>query len=134
MATTVNWGTSSDGASKRIRLRAADATFVSGSLSTQSQFCNQGPVTLHILFLEVPEQSPPLTDHHEQTSPTVMILFMGLQVLGEVVDTLSQQRYLNLGRTRVGGMRAVIIYNCLSVFHEVLSYACKWSGDCPPGE
>ena len=134
MATTVNWGTSSDGASKRIRLRAADATFVSGSLSTQSQFCNQGPVTLHILFLEVPEQSPPLTDHHEQTSPAVMILFMGLQVLGEVVDTLSQQRYLNLGRTRVGGMRAVIIYNCLSVFHEVLSYACKWSGDCPPGE
>jgi hypothetical protein len=31
-------------------------------------------------------------------------------------------------------MRAVIIYNCLSVVHEVLSYASKWSGDCPTAE
>jgi hypothetical protein len=84
--------------------------------------------------LEVPEQSPPLTDHHEQTSPAMMILVIGFQMLGEVVDTLSQQRYLDLGRTRVRGMRAVFIYNCLSVVHEVLSYAIKWSGECPPAE
>ncbi len=133
MATTVNWGTSSDGASLWIRRKAADATFVSRSLATQSQFCNQGPVTLHILFLEVPEQSPPLTDHHEQTSPAVMILFMGLQMLGEVVDALSQQRNLDLRGTGVRGVRAVFIYNSLSVFHEVLSYASKRSGDCPTG-
>jgi hypothetical protein len=47
---------------------------------------------------------------------------------------LSQQCNLDFGRTRVRGMRAKIIYNCLSVFHEVLSYASKWSGDCPPAE
>jgi hypothetical protein len=84
--------------------------------------------------LEVPEQSPPLTDHHEQTSPAVMILVMGFQVLGEVVDALTQQGNLDLGRTRIRAVRAEFIYNCLSVFHEVLSYASKWSGDCPTGE
>jgi hypothetical protein len=30
-------------------------------------------------------------------------------------------------------MRAIFIYNSLRVVHEVLSYACKWSGDCPHG-
>ncbi len=65
-------------------------------LATQSQFCNQGPVTLHVLFLEVPKQSPTLTDHHEQTSPAVMVLLVDLQMLGEVIDTLSQQHNLNL--------------------------------------
>ena len=63
-----------------------------------------------------------------------MILVIGFQVLGEVVDALSQQRNLDLGRTRVRGVRSVFIYNCLSVVHEVLSYASKWSGECPPGE
>lgn len=102
-------------------------------LATQSQFCNQGPVTLHVLFLEVPKQSPTLSDHHEKTSPAVMILLVDLQMLGEVVDTLSQQRNLNLRRTGVRGVRSIIIYNSLRVVHEVLSYACKWSGECPAG-
>lgn len=92
-------------------------------LATQTQFRNQGSVTLHVLFLEVPQQSSTLPDHHEQTSPAVMILLVDLQVLGEVVDPLGEQRDLDLGRTRVRGMRAVFVYNRLSVVHEVLSYA-----------
>jgi len=94
-------------------------------LATQSQSCDQGPVTLHVLFLEVPKQSPPLTDHHEQTTPAVMILGMDLQVLGEMAYSLGQQRHLDLGRSRVGGMSAVFFYNSVGVVHEVLSYASK---------
>ncbi len=63
----------------------------------------------------------------------MMILLVDLQMLGEVIDTLSQQRNLDLGRTRIRGMRAKVIYNSLRVVHEVLSYASKWSGECPSG-
>ena len=94
-------------------------------LATQSQLCDQGPVPLHVLFLEVPKQSPTLTDHHEQASPTVMILLMGLQMVGEVIDPLSEQRNLDLRRTGVRGMRAIFVYNRFRVVHEVLSYASK---------
>ncbi|GMQ93883.1 MAG: hypothetical protein BMS9Abin12_1363 [Acidimicrobiia bacterium] len=100
-------------------------------LATQSQFCNQGSVTLHILFLEVPEQSPSFSDHHEQTSPAVMVFLVDLQMLGEMIDTLSQQRDLDLRRACVRGVRAIFIYNNLRVVHEVLSYASKWTGECP---
>ncbi len=100
-------------------------------LATQSQFCNQGSVALHVLVLEVPKQSSTLTDHHEQTTPAVMVLLVDLQVLGEVVYALGQQCRLDLGRSRVGGMRAVFFYNSLRVVHEVFSYASKQSGDRP---
>ena len=116
--TTVNWDTSSDGASLSDLTEGGICHLHVESLATQSQFCNQGPVTLHVLFLEVPKQSPTLSDHHEKTSPTVMILFVDLQMLGEVIDTLSQQRDLNLRRTGVRGMRAIFVYNRLRVVHE----------------
>jgi hypothetical protein len=62
-----------------------------------------------------------------------MVLLVDLQMLGEVIDTLSQQRNLDLGRTRIRGVRAKFIYNSLRVVHEVLSYASKQSGECPRG-
>lgn len=98
---------------------AAHAAFWPG-LSTQPQLCNQGSVALHVLFLEVPKVSPTLTDHHEQTPPTVMILLVDLQVFSEVIDALCQQRDLNLRRAGVRGMRAIFVYNRFRVVHEVL--------------
>jgi hypothetical protein len=63
----------------------------------------------------------------------VIVLLIDFQVLGEVVDTPRQQRNLNLRRTGVRWMRAIFIYDELRVVHEVLSYASKWSGECPCG-
>jgi len=77
------------------------------------------------LFLEVPEQSPTLTYHHQQTSPAVMILLVDLQMLGEMIDAFGQQRHLDLWGSGIGGMSAVFFYNSLGVVHEVLSYASK---------
>jgi hypothetical protein len=62
-----------------------------------------------------------------------MVLFIDLQVLGEVIDTPCQQGNLDLRRTGVVRVRAIFIYNNLRVVHEVLSYASKWSGECPRG-
>jgi len=45
--------------------------------------------------LEVPKQTPTFSDHHEQASPAVMILLMGLQMLGEVIDTTSEESNLD---------------------------------------
>ena len=62
-----------------------------------------------------------------------MILLVGLQMLGEMVDAFGQQRHLDLWGSCIGGMRAVFFYNSAGVVHEVLSYASKRSGDCPDG-
>jgi hypothetical protein len=60
-----------------------------------------------------------------------MVLFVDLQVLGEVVDTLCQQRNLDLRRTGVVRVRSIFIYNSLRVVHEVLSYVSKFGGREP---
>jgi len=77
------------------------------------------------LFLEVPKQSPTLTNHHQQASPAVMILLVDLQMLGEVIDAFGQQRHLDLWGSCIGGVCTVFFYNSLGVVHEVLSYAVK---------
>ena len=63
-----------------------------------------------------------------------MVLFVDLQMLGEVIDTPCQQRNLNFRRTGVIRVRAIFIYNSLRVVHEVLSYASKSAGGSPLGE
>jgi hypothetical protein len=45
---------------------------------------------------------------------------MGPQMLGEVVDPFGKQRNLDLGRTRVRGVRAELFYDDWSVFHKRL--------------
>ena len=48
-----------------------------------------------------------LTDHFQESSPRMRILFMRLQVLGQVIDTAAEERDLDLGRTRVRLMPAI---------------------------
>ena len=79
----------------RIGQKAAEAALWSVVLATQPELCDQGPVALHVLFLEVPKQSPALADHHEQTPPAVMVLLVDLQVFREVIDPLGEQRNLD---------------------------------------
>ncbi len=61
-------------------------------------------IPLDVLRSQIVEKTPTASNHNEQTSPAVMILFVGLQVLGEMVDPLGEQRNLDLGRTRVRGV------------------------------
>jgi hypothetical protein len=58
-------------------------------------------VTVQIDGLQIIQQTPALTDHHEQSTPRTMILFVLLQVIGQMVDALRQQRNLHIRRTGI---------------------------------
>src|SRR5947207_1186438 len=70
-------------------------------LLANSERVDEGPVALEALLLEIVEQPAALTDDLEQPAARVVILRVGLEVLGQVVDPLRQERDLDLGRTGV---------------------------------
>jgi hypothetical protein len=65
-------------------------THASG-LPTQTQFLNDRPITIHIPCLQVVEESPSLTDQFQKTSSRMMVSLMGLEMLREIADALTQQ-------------------------------------------
>jgi len=89
----------------------------SPGLSAQAQTSHQGAIALDVQLAQIVEMPPPLADHHQKTSPIVMIALVGLQMLGEVVDSLGQQRHLGLGRARISGVVAVFGDDGRGVFH-----------------
>lgn len=66
-------------------------------LSTETETLNQGTVTVDVDALEVIKHTTTVTDHEQQTTTGVVIVLVLLQVLGQVGDTLAQQRDLDLG-------------------------------------
>jgi hypothetical protein len=58
-------------------------------------------VTAHVGRLEIVQQPAALADHHEQPAAGPVILQILLQVLGQVVDPLRQQRDLHVSRTGI---------------------------------
>ena len=53
-------------------------------------------VAFYIGALKVIQQTPALRDHFQQAAPRVIVLFVGLEMLCEFVDSLAQKRYLDL--------------------------------------
>ena len=74
---------------------------LSDALFTQTQFLDDGAVTVDILLHQVVEKVTAMTDHLEQATTGVVVLFVHLQVLGQIVDAAGQDRDLNFGRTGV---------------------------------
>ncbi len=72
---------------------------------------------LHILVLQVIEETPAFSDQHEQAPPAVMVLFVDLQMLGEMGNALGNQRHLDFRRTGIGGVLAELFNNGLGVIH-----------------
>ena len=66
-------------------------------------------VTVDILALQILKQRTALTDHSKQTAARMVVVLVHLQVLGELVDSLGEDRNLNFGRARVLFMNAVIL-------------------------
>src|SRR4051812_37124554 len=62
----------------------------------------QRPITLHVVVADVVEQPATTADEHQESPPTVVVLLVDLQVVGELVDALRQQRHLHLRRPGVG--------------------------------
>lgn len=80
----------------RICVRSVKRSSRNFVLSAKSELGDQCSVPLYVLSAEVVEEPSPLTDHHQQAATTVMVVAMLTEVLGEVVDSLRDQGYLNL--------------------------------------
>src|SRR4030095_11248648 len=72
---------------------------VSGGLLADAETADQFRVPFRILALEVIEQSPPLADKLQQAAARVMVLCVNLEMLGEIVDALAEERHLYFRRS-----------------------------------
>ena len=79
-------------------------------LVSETKVRNDFAITFEVCPLEVVEQAATLANHLQQALPAVMVFGVGAEVIGEVVDVRCKNRYLDLGRTRVARMRAVLFY------------------------
>lgn len=85
-------------------LRSRHTVFV---LSPKTKRFDQRPVAVDVNLGEVLEQPPALPDQKQQATTAVVIVRVGLEVSGEVVDPVCEQRHLNLGGTSVAFARGV---------------------------
>ena len=82
------------------------------ALFADAETLDQGTVALNVDAHEVVEQISSLANHLQQAAAAVVILLVGLQVLGEVVDSLGENGNLNLRGTRVALVGRILFDNC----------------------
>ena len=87
-------------------------------LLSQTESLNDGAVTLDVNLLKVTEKVSSVTYHLKKTAAAVVVALVLLQVLGEVVDSVCENRDLNLGRACVAFSCLVLGNNCLLFFLE----------------
>jgi hypothetical protein len=85
--------------------------FSKNLLTTQAQTIHDFVITFDVRSLQVIQQTPPLLDHFQQAAPRMIILLVSLEMLGQVVNSLTQQGYLYLRRTGVGLMGTEVRHN-----------------------
>ena len=64
-----------------------------------------------VLPLDVIEQGTTCCDHFQKTPARMIVLHVGFEVPGEIVDAFRQDRNLNLGRAGIGGRALVLLYD-----------------------
>jgi len=69
---------------------------------------DEAPVALDVFAVQVAEQPPTLSNELEQPTTRVMIAPVAPEVLGDRVDALGEERYLDFGRPGVTRMRLEI--------------------------
>ena len=86
------------------------------ALLSQTQLLDDRTVTLDILGCEVLEQTSSMTNHTEQTSVAVEVLFVELQMLGQGVDAVGEYGDLNLRGTGIALVHLVLLDDLLLDF------------------
>ncbi len=79
-------------------------------LLAQTQGVDQLAIAFNVGALEVIEQLAAAGNHHQQTAAGMEILLVGLEVLGEAVDTGRQKSNLDCGRSGVA-ISALVLLN-----------------------
>ena len=82
-------------------------------LLSQAELLNNGTVALDVCFLKVAEKISSVANHLLQTAAAVVVLVIALEMLGQIFDSVSKKRDLNLGRTGVSFVSSVLLNNCL---------------------
>src|SRR5699024_12611537 len=70
------------------------------SSPADAETLDQRAVALDVDALQVLQEALALTDQQHQTTTGVVIVLVGLEVLGQVVDPMREERDLDLGRDR----------------------------------
>jgi hypothetical protein len=76
-------------------------------LLADTQFLDQGPVSLDILFLQIVEQSTSLADQLQQAAAGVVIFAVSLEMVSQMIDSFAQDCNLDLRGAGVRSMRPV---------------------------
>src|SRR5215218_9000160 len=77
-------------------------------LAAQTETLDELAVAVDVHVGEVAEQTTTLTDEEQQATTRVVVVLVLLQVLGEVLDSLREERDLDLGGSSVTGVRRVL--------------------------
>ena len=110
----------------------ADDVGVQSRLATNAETTDQSAIALDIAALDVVQQTATLADEFHESASGVMITLVDFQVLGEVRDSVSQNRDLNLGRARVRGVSLVVLDDLLLLSHNVVCLMSRGSRCKPP--
>ena len=82
-------------------------------LPADTELLDDCSVPPRILILQIFQKPPPLPDQHQQPSPRMVVLRVGLEMLGQSVDALGEERDLDLGRPSVAFMRLELLDQAL---------------------
>ena len=98
------------------------------ALSSQTELADDGTVTLNIVVLQIVEEVSSVTDHLLKSAAAVEVLFVVLQVRGEVVDAGGEECDLYLGGSRIAFVGCVLLNQSeLFVFlHGFFTFLFIW--------
>ena len=84
----------------------------------QFQFLRDRLITAQVRVLQIFQQAPALADHHQQPATRTVVFFVGLQMLGQMVDPLREQGNLHVRRPRVAScnLNGSIVFVFASIF------------------
>ena len=82
-------------------------------LLAEAELGDERQITVTVLLAEIVEQRTTLVDHHQQAAAGVVVLGVPLEVLGQVLDPLRQDRDLDLGRPGVVLAAAMVLDDLL---------------------
>src|SRR5215207_9158217 len=79
------------------------------ALAADAELLDQRAVARLVLALDVVEERAALRDHLQEATPGMVVLGVGLEVLGQVVDAFGQDCDLDLGRPGVAGLMPMFL-------------------------
>ena len=87
------------------------------TLLAKLQFSGDRLIAVSVSAMQIIQQTTALPHHFEQTTPRVVIFQVLLEVLGQMVDSLGQQRNLDIGRPGVALVNPKICNRFRFFFH-----------------